>query len=133
MKIRTYRGQITLSKIDEICHCYPIPDIHDSYAYTKFAENPLAFTQVIVQNWKYGWTDVRQTDGHMDNQRGIIIPRHYRVAGYESYLQLNLTFAIATAQLYPASSINWSTLKAYSVKSSWSISCASFWLKYTRK
>lgn len=37
----------------------------------------------------------------------------------------NITFVIATAQLYPANSINWSTLKAYSVNSSSSIFCAS--------
>lgn len=45
-----------------------------------------------------------------------------------------LTFAMATAQLYPASSINWSTLKAYSVNNSSSIFWASTWLyreKYT--
>jgi hypothetical protein len=41
----------------------------------------------------------------------------------------NITFVIATAQLYPANSINWSTLKAYSVNSSSSIFCASSWLK----
>lgn len=45
-----------------------------------------------------------------------------------------LTFAMATAQLYPASSISWSTLKAYSVNNSSSIFWASTWLyreKYT--
>lgn len=42
------------------------------------------------------------------------------------YLPLYLlTFAMATAQLYPASSISWSTLKAYSVNNSSSIFWAS--------
>src|SRR6218665_1140765 len=40
-----------------------------------------------------------------------------------------LTLVKATAQLCPASSISWSTLYAYSEKSSSSMPCASFWLQ----
>ena len=29
-------------------------------------------------------TDVRQTDAQINSQRGIILPRHYRVAGYKT-------------------------------------------------
>ena len=130
MKIRTCPGQITLSKIDEICpsaipnristismhipslgkiHWYllilssknentdlsradnsvnnwrnmpinnPKPDLHNINAHTKFGENPLTFTQVIVRKRKYG----RMMDGHTDSQCDTIIPRHYHVAGYK--------------------------------------------------
>ena len=34
----------------------PKSDLHNINAYTKFGKNPLKFTQVIVQKWKYGWT-----------------------------------------------------------------------------
>ena len=37
------------------------------------------FTQVIIRKQK---TDGR-TDGHTDDQRETIIPRHYCVAGYK--------------------------------------------------
>ena len=64
----------------------PKPDIHKSNAHTKFGENPLMFTQVIIQKRK---TDGRrmtdgQTDRHTDIQRETIIPRHYCVAGYKN-------------------------------------------------
>ena len=42
----------------------PKPDLHNINAHTKFGENPLMFTQVII--WKLnmdGWMDVRVTDG----------------------------------------------------------------------
>ena len=39
----------------------PIPDLHNIYAHTKFGENPLIFTQVIVRKQKI-WTDIQQTD-----------------------------------------------------------------------
>ena len=58
------------------------PDLHNINAHTKFGENALMFTQVII--WK------RKTDGrtdvpnrHTDVQCETIIPRHYRVAGYK--------------------------------------------------
>ena len=42
----------------------PKPDIHNTNAHTKFGENPLMFTQVII--WKQK-TDTR-TDGQMDGR-----------------------------------------------------------------
>ena len=53
----------------------PKPDLHNINAYTKFGENPLMFTQVIIRK--------RKTDGRMDVQRETIIPHHYCVAGYK--------------------------------------------------
>ena len=58
----------------------PKPDLHNINAHTKFGENPLMFTQVIIRKQK---TDGR-TEGHMDNQRENIIPRHYCMAGYKN-------------------------------------------------
>ena len=66
----------------------PKPDLHNINAYTKFGENPLMFTQVIIRKRKKktdGRTD-RQTDGLTDDQRETIIPRHYCVAGYKNYV-----------------------------------------------
>ena len=37
----------------------PKPDPQNINVHTKFGENPLTFTQVIVRKWKYGQTDVR--------------------------------------------------------------------------
>ena len=58
----------------------PKPDLHNINAHTKFDENQLMFTQVIIRKPK---TDGR-TYGHMDDQRETIIPRHYCVAGYNN-------------------------------------------------
>ena len=89
-KIWACLRQITPSKIDEICPISnPKPDLHNINAYTKFGENPLMFTQVIIRKRK---TDGRtydrrtdgQTDGLTDNQRETIIPRHYCVVGYKN-------------------------------------------------
>ena len=71
MKILTYRGQITLSKNDEICPLTISNQISTIInAHTKFGENQLTFTQVIVRKRKYGHTELRQADGrtfvHMD-------------------------------------------------------------------
>ena len=57
----------------------PKPELHNINAHTKFGENPLMFTQVIIRKRK---TD-RRTDGHTDVQRETIISRHYCVAGYK--------------------------------------------------
>ena len=68
----------------------PKPDLHKINAHTKFGENPLIFTHVII--WKrnrdtrmydrqMGW----QREGHTDSQRDTTIPRHYRVTGYKKY------------------------------------------------
>ena len=35
-------------------NCNPKPDLFNVNAYSKFGENPLLFTQVIVQKPKYG-------------------------------------------------------------------------------
>ena len=63
----------------------PKPDLNNINAHTKFGENPLMFTQVIIRKRK---TDGRctdgQTDGHTDVQRETIIPRHYCVTGYNN-------------------------------------------------
>ena len=56
----------------------PKPDLHNINAHTKFGENPLMFTQVII--WKRKRD--RWTDRHTDDQHETIIPRHYCVAGY---------------------------------------------------
>ena len=66
----------------------PKPDLHNINAHTKFGENPLMFTQVIIRIRNMDrWTDVRLADGpterHMDVQRETIIPHHYHVAGYK--------------------------------------------------
>ena len=59
----------------------PKPDLHSINSHTKFGENPLMFTQVIIQKWKMdGRTYVRRTD----IQRETIIPHHYCVAGYKN-------------------------------------------------
>ena len=56
----------------------PKPDLHNINAHTKFGENPLVFTQVII--WKQKKTDGQmdngRTDGHTDVQRETVIPRH---------------------------------------------------------
>ena len=67
----------------------PKPNLHSINAHTEFGENPLTFTQVIVQEQKYGWmdwhtADRQRTDRHMDSQCDTIIPHHYHVVGYES-------------------------------------------------
>ena len=66
----------------------PKPDLHNINAQTKFGENPLKFTQVII--WKRE-TDARiyvhtidgRMERHMDDQRETISPPHYRVVGYK--------------------------------------------------
>ena len=46
----------------------PKPDLHDISAHTKFGENPLTFTQIIVRKWKYGRTYDRWADGQTDGR-----------------------------------------------------------------
>ena len=44
----------------------PKPDLHNINAHTKFGENPLMFTQVIIRKRKTdGWTDGRQAHGRL--------------------------------------------------------------------
>ena len=58
----------------------PKPNLHNINAHTKFGENPLMLTQIII--WKrntarrvYHWL----TDRHMDVQHETIISCHYQV------------------------------------------------------
>ena len=65
----------------------PKLDLHNINAYTKFGENSLMFTQVIIrkrkmEGWMYNW----QTDGNMDVQREPIIPCHYCVVRYKNHV-----------------------------------------------
>ena len=60
----------------------PKPALHNINAHTKFDENPLTYTKVIVRKWKYGL----QMGEHMDNQRETIIPQNYHVTGYKNFL-----------------------------------------------
>ena len=54
------------------------PDLYNINAHTKFGENPLMFTQIIIRKRNTDRrTDVRLTDV----QRETIMPRHYHVAG----------------------------------------------------
>ena len=57
----------------------PKPDLHNINAHTKFGENLLMFTQVIIQERNTDW----RMDRHTDVQCEIIIPRHYPVVGYK--------------------------------------------------
>ena len=58
-KIRTCRGQITLSKNRRNLK----PDIYNINARTKFGKNLFIFTPFIIRKRKYGRTDGRTTDG----------------------------------------------------------------------
>ena len=46
----------------------PKPDLHNINAHTKFGENPLIFTQVIIWKGNYRWTDEWQTNKWTDRQ-----------------------------------------------------------------
>ena len=71
-------------KLTKFAHKQSQTNLHNINAHTKFSENPLMFTQVIIRKRKMdGQTDVRRTDGLADNQRETIIPHHYCVAGYK--------------------------------------------------
>ena len=53
MQVQMCGGQITLSKIEEICPLAIPNQISNINAQTKFGENPLIFTQIIAQKRKY--------------------------------------------------------------------------------
>ena len=82
------RADNSVKNLRNLPICNPKPDLHNINAHTKFGENPLMFTQVIIRKRKtdgrmyYGRTD-RQTDGLTDDQRETTIPRHYCVGGYK--------------------------------------------------
>ena len=67
----------------------PKTDLHNINAHTKFDENPLMFTQVIIWKWKkdrqmdHWWMDDWWMDRYTNVQRETIIPCYYRVAGYK--------------------------------------------------
>ena len=69
----------------------PKPDLHNINAHTKFGENPLIFTQVIIRKRKMdGRMAVRPRDGWTDTQTSnvkTIIPRHYCAAGYKKLIR----------------------------------------------
>ena len=76
----------------------PKPELHNINAHTKFSENPLMFTQVII--WKRKMdrrTYDGRTDRHTDVQRETIIPRHYCVAGYKKTV-LNIMYNMLQKQ-----------------------------------
>ena len=53
-----------------------IPNLYNINAHTKFGENPLTLTQVIIQKWyRDGWRDIH---------RETMIPSPYRVTGYKN-------------------------------------------------
>ena len=64
--------------------------LHNINAHTKFSENPLMFTQVIIQKRntdRLPLTDRQMeghTYGHTDVQHETIISHHYRVAAIKS-------------------------------------------------
>ena len=67
----------------------PKSDLHNINVHTKFGENALMLTKVIIQKRKpdgrtYDGRTDGHTDGHTDDQRETIIPRHYCVAGYKN-------------------------------------------------
>ena len=82
--------QVDNCKIDEICPLAsnPKPDLHNINAHTKFGENLLTFTQGNENTEGRTLTDGR-TNGHSDDQRETIIPRHYTMAGYKNRQPLN--------------------------------------------
>ena len=41
----------------------PKPDLHNTNAHTKFGENPLMFTQVIIRKWKTDGQTYKKYDG----------------------------------------------------------------------
>ena len=90
LKLSSGNENMGVSRADNSVRIYqnlpisnPKPDLHNINAHTKFGENQLMFTQVIIRKRKTdGRTYDRRTDGQTNVQRETIIPRHYCVAGY---------------------------------------------------
>ena len=64
------------------------PDLYNINAHTKFGENPLMFTNVIIrkQNTNGCRLTGLWTDRHTDVQRETTTPSHYHVVGYNDHL-----------------------------------------------
>ena len=78
MKIWACLGQITPSKIEEICPL-AIPN--------QISTTSLHVPSLVKIHWcllKFSSGNEKRTDGHMDDQRETIIPCHYCVAGYKN-------------------------------------------------
>ena len=81
-------GQITVKNGRNLPNSNSKPDLHCVNAQTKFGENPLIFTQVVIRKRKTkqtkdGRTDVLQTDGQTDVQHETTLPGHYCVARHK--------------------------------------------------
>ena len=88
----------------------PKPDLHNINAYTKFGENPLMFTQVIIRKRKTaGRTTDGRTDGWTDRQtvvqRETIIPGNYLVVGYIFVWIQHCCLSIRVFALDPSNSV----------------------------
>ena len=75
--------QIILLKLTNLPISNPKLDLQNINAHTKFGENSMMFTQVIVRKREirmdgqmYNRQTYRHTEGHTDSQHDIIIPRH---------------------------------------------------------
>ena len=100
----------------------PKPDLHNINAYTKFGENPLMFTRVIIRKQKTdGRTDSQTTDGRTDgltdDQRETIKPRHYCVAGYNdtrlcAIMKRKLAFLFSTEANNDLWYMNWCSIRS---------------------
>ena len=71
-------GQITLSKIEEICpfNSKPKQDLNNINVHTKFGENPLKFTcyHLEMKIQMNGCTTDRQKDGQTDRWMNNVKP-----------------------------------------------------------
>ena len=88
MKNRTSRGQIALSKINEICPLAIPNQISTISMYIlSLVKIHLYLLKLSYGNENTGGPDGRtkvgRMDRHTDIQRETIIPGHYRVAGYK--------------------------------------------------
>ena len=82
----------------------PKPDLHNINAHTKFGENPLMFTQVIIRKRKMdGHTTDRQTHGRPTRNHNT---PHYCVAGYK-----NIAWWMRTLLLEFVSKVFWDLSK----------------------
>ena len=86
----------------------PKPELHNINAHTKFGENPLMFTQVVIRKWKTdGRTTDWRTDRHTDIQHETIMPRHYCVGGYKNVICYSCDWHFKVVLLNPVMSFLW--------------------------